>query len=93
MLNFKFGKFDKFATLPGASSATAGTVYVTTDEQAMYIDLPKDPSVANSEFTRVRIGDIIVKSSSADLGDPPYSIGVFYYLLNLFSIKSAARSI
>ena len=38
MLNFKFGQF---GSLP--STKSAGTVYVTTDEQAMYIDLPKSP--------------------------------------------------
>lgn len=74
MLNFKFGQF---GSLP--STKSAGTVYVTTDEQAMYIDLPKSHE-ANAELTRVRIGDIIVKESSRD-AEPPFSEGAFYYFV------------
>lgn len=74
MLNFKFGKF---GSLPSAKSA--GTVYVTTDEQAMYIDLPKSHE-ANAELARVRVGDIIVKESSRD-ANPPFSEGAFYYFV------------
>lgn len=74
MLNFKFGQF---GSLP--STKSAGTVYVTTDEQAMYIDLPKSHE-ANAELTRVRIGDIIVKESSRD-AIPPFSEGAFYYFV------------
>ena len=71
MLNFKFGQY---GNLP--STKTAGTVYVTTDEQAMYIDLPS--SVSSTELTRIRIGDIIVKQSTRD-AQPPFAEGAFYY--------------
>ena len=73
LLNFKFGAF---ANLPEAK--TAGTVYVTTDEQAMYIDLPnKDNS---STIDRLRIGDIIVKDSVKSAA-PPFAEGAFYYFV------------
>ena len=38
MLNFKYGLH---GSLPEYSSATQGTIFVTADEQAMYIDLPQ----------------------------------------------------
>ena len=75
MLNFKFGQFGSLKD----QSYSAGTVYVTTDEQAMYIDLPKSHE-PNAEITRVRIGDIIVKESSRD-AEPPFSNGAFYYFV------------
>lgn len=71
LLNFKFGLHSK---LPAAK--TAGTVYITTDEQAMYVDLPKDST--SGELKRVRIGDIIVKDSVRD-AKPPFAEGAFYY--------------
>jgi hypothetical protein len=73
-LNFKFGQYTH---LPNASTATAGTIFVTTDEQAMYIDLPSvsDPS----KVGRIRIGDIIVCETLSDL-TPPYHEGAFYYV-------------
>lgn len=74
LLNFKFGQF---ANLPATKSA--GTVYITTDEQAMYVDLPKSHDT-NAEITRVRIGDIIVKDS-AKTAQPPFSTGAFYYFV------------
>lgn len=74
LLNFKFGIHDN---LP--EDKTAGTVYVTTDEQAMYIDLP---NAANANtIDRIRIGDIIVKNSSRDLA-PPFAEGAFYYFVS-----------
>lgn len=71
LLNFKFGPYER---LP--ESKTAGTVYVTTDEQAMYIDLPNDEGTLG----RLRIGDIIVKDDLDQLGPPPYAEGAFYYI-------------
>lgn len=69
LLNFRFGEFDN---LP--QDLSAGTVYVTTDEQAMYIDLPdKDGTLG-----RLRIGDIIIKES-VRTSEPPYSEGALYY--------------
>ena len=71
LLNFKFGQY---TNLPVDRSA--GTVYVTTDEKAMYIDLPN--ATNSAQIDRIRIGDIIVKESTRDL-EPPYSEGAFYY--------------
>lgn len=72
LLNFQYGQFSK---LPAMSAATAGTVFVTTDEQAMYIDLPnKDGALA-----RVRIGDIIVYQGTSDI-EPPYHKGFYYFI-------------
>ena len=73
LLNFKFGAF---ANLPTAK--TAGTVYVTTDEQAMYIDLPNKDDA--STIDRLRIGDIIVKDS-VKTAAPPFAQGAFYYFV------------
>jgi hypothetical protein len=74
LLNFKFGQHNNLPT-----STSAGTVYITTDEQAMYIDLPvsHDESAA---INRIRIGDIIVKDDLSKLGPPPYAEGAFYYI-------------
>lgn len=69
LLNFKFGEFNN---LP--KDLSAGTVYVTTDEQAMYIDLPN----AEGALDRLRIGDIIIKES-VRTSEPPYSEGALYY--------------
>lgn len=72
LLNFQYGQF---SNLPAMSAATAGTVFVTTDEQAMYIDLPnKDGALA-----RVRIGDIIVYQGTSDI-EPPYHKGFYYFI-------------
>ena len=74
LLNFKFGQY---GNLPSAKSA--GTVYVTTDEQAMYIDLPSSHD-SGAELKRIRIGDIIVKNSARDV-EPPFAEGAFYYFV------------
>ena len=47
LLNFKFGQY---ASLPTAT--TAGTVYVTTDERAMYIDLPESQAADADDFSQ-----------------------------------------
>ena len=70
LLNFKFGPQTR---LPNEKSA--GTIYVTTDEQAMYIDLPNE----EGELGRLRIGDIIVVQS-AKTAEPPFSIGFYYFV-------------
>ena len=73
-LNFKFGQY---ANLPTASANTAGPIFVTTDEQAMYIDLPSASD--STKVGRIRIGDIIVCENLSDL-QPPYHEGAFYYV-------------
>ena len=73
LLNFKYGEYSK---LP--QSKTSGTIYVTTDEQAMYIDLPNKD--VPTQIDRVRIGDIIVKDSVRS-ATPPFANGAFYYFI------------
>lgn len=73
LLNFKFGLH---GNLPAASSDSLGTVYITTDEQAMYVDLPK--AAGSTEVNRVRIGDIIVLANATE-AKPPFSVGFYYF--------------
>lgn len=75
LLNFKFGLHDNLAS----QSLSAGTVYVTTDEQALYLDLPES-SAADAAVKRIRIGDIIVQDS-ARTAEPPFAEGAFYYFV------------
>lgn len=70
LLNFKFGPQ---ARLP--QDKAAGTVYITTDEQAMYIDLPNEDGILG----RLKIGDIAVVQS-AKAAQPPFSIGFYYFV-------------
>ena len=75
LLNFKFGAYAK---LP--EQKTAGTVYVTTDNHAMYIDLPESHA-ENAAVNRLRIGDINVYQSSSDANfKPPYQEGFYYFI-------------
>lgn len=76
-LNFKYGAFSK---LP--ETQVPGTVYITADEQAMYVDLPAVTTAEGDtiEARRARIGQIIVKDS-ARVTPPPYSKDAFYYFI------------
>jgi hypothetical protein len=69
MLQFKMGEwtesFDSMAKSPG-------TVYITTNEKAMYVDVDND--------TRIRIGDII-QVESARVAKPPFSTDALYYFI------------
>ena len=73
MLKFKKGLH---ASLP--ETYTAGTVYVTTDEQAMYVDI--------SDEKRIRLGQIVSYNTIEDFQSflnstkPPYSTEAFYYV-------------
>ena len=72
MLNFKHGLF---ANLPQTKSA--GTIYVTTDEKAMYVDLPN----ADNIVERIRLSQIITLSTYDWQNlTPPYSTEAFYYI-------------
>ena len=73
MLRFKKGLFD---ALPAVSASTVGTVYVTTDEQAMYVDV-----AANK---RIRLSDIIQVDTVNKLRDmaPEYSSSALYYVID-----------
>lgn len=66
MLKFKKGLWSK---LPETMSE--GTIYVTTDEKAMYVDI--------SDSQRIRLGDIVRLANMSEL-TPPYSTGPFYYI-------------
>ena len=69
MLQFKMGEwtesFDSMKKSPG-------TVYVTTNEKAMYVDV--------DDNTRIRIGDII-QVESARVAKPPFSTDALYYFI------------
>ena len=70
MLKFKKGLWEN---LP--ESTVAGTVYVTTDEKAMYVDI----ATGNNTEGRIRIGDIIRVGTFNEL-QPPFSDTAFYYV-------------
>ena len=68
LLKFKKGLY---AQLPTTHSE--GTVYITTDEKAMYVDI--------NDSERIRIGQIIT-TTSTEL-KPPFAVDVFYYLSDI----------
>lgn len=68
MLKFRKGLFKN---LPEVSANTVGTIFVTTDEQAMYVDVAADKRIRISDFIRVdTVKDIV----------PPYSTSSLYYV-------------
>lgn len=78
MLNFKHGLYAGLQTIT-PSTATAGTIYVTTDEKAMYVDLPVGSSVQ-----RIRLSQIVNIPTTAEWNalKPPYSTEAFYYIVD-----------
>lgn len=66
MLKFRRGLFKD---LPAAK--VPGTIYITTDEKGMYVDL--------SSSERIRLGDLIQISSFANKGEGPFFSNVLYY--------------
>jgi hypothetical protein len=71
LLKFKKGLYSQ---LPTAHSE--GTVYITTDEKAMYVDI--------SDSQRIRIGQIITLTKSDWQALPrPFSEDVFYYITDI----------
>lgn len=66
MLKFRRGLLEN---LPAAK--VPGTIYITTDEKGMYVDL--------SSSERIRIGDLIQVSSFANKGEGPFFPSVLYY--------------
>lgn len=76
MLNFKHGLY---ANLKNAE-LSAGTIYVTTDEKAMYVDLPD----ANGVTQRIRLSQIVnVPDVTAWQNlTPPFSTEAFYYIVD-----------
>lgn len=82
MLNFKYGLHN---ALPEYSASTQGTIFVTADEQAMYIDLPKIQNSKGEEVGgRIRVSQIITLDNIADWQQltPPYNTESFYYIIN-----------
>lgn len=80
MLNFKYGLH---RSLPEYSLATQGTIFVTADEQAMYIDLPQIEKDGKQVGGRIRVSQII---TLADIKEwqgltPPYNTESFYYIV------------
>lgn len=74
MLQFKMGRFkdDQGNLILNNAPKKAGTVYVTTDEKAMYVDV--------DDSTRIRIGDIIQLNSVRN-AKPPFSTEALYYFI------------
>lgn len=70
MLNFKYGLH---GSLPAYDANNVGTIYVTTDEQAMYVDLPAG---------RIRVSQLITLGNITEWESltPPYSTEAFYYI-------------
>lgn len=76
LLKFKKGLYDK---LP--SERVDGTVYITTDEKAMYVDYLNEET---SQLDRIRIGQIVTLTSEEwEAKKPPFSTDVFYYITDL----------
>ena len=70
-LNFKRGLLANLAS----AAKNPGTIYITTDEKAMYFDV--------SETERIRIGDFIQVATADDLVNyAPYSDTAFYYVID-----------
>jgi hypothetical protein len=76
MLNFKHGLYSSLFNEDGSNKIAInnGTIYVTTDEKAMYVDL---------NDTRIRLSQIITLTTHnwQEL-PPPYSTEAFYYLVD-----------
>ena len=73
-VNFRQGTYNGFSAL---TSYEAGTFYVTTDEQGIYL--------ATSESKAIKLGNIITFATLNDWQNatkPPYSADVFYYIEN-----------
>lgn len=69
LLNFKKGLYAGLNNVP----KTEGTVYITTDEKAMYVDIDNS--------TRIRIGQIVeLTQAKWEETTPPYDSNVFYYI-------------
>ena len=77
MLNFKYGLYKN---LPKYDANKLGTIFVTSDEHAMYVDLP---ITAENPNGRVRLGQIISIPTANDWAQlkPPYSTDAFYYIV------------
>lgn len=76
LLNFKYGLFERLPV-----TQNPGTIYVTADEKAMYVDLPDVRNASGDVVVaadRIRLSSVIIKESSRDL-TPPYNPDAIYY--------------
>jgi hypothetical protein len=72
MLNFKYGLHKNLPAFK--SGENIGTIYVTTDEKAMYVDL---------DGGRIRLSQIITCTYAEwNALKPPYSTEAFYYIVD-----------
>ena len=72
LLNFKKGEFKDLEKAP----LQEGTVYITTDEKAMYVDL-----TGSNGLDRIRIGQIIsLTEQEWEAKKPPFYSDTFYYI-------------
>ena len=73
-LKFKMGEYKNLA----GATKSAGTVYVTTDERAMYVDI--------SDSQRIRLqGTVLYYDSLTEFSNkvtPPYSTDIIYFIAN-----------
>ena len=80
MLNFKYGKYGNLFNTDGSNklALNEGTVYITTDEKAMYVDLNNGTNVE-----RIRLSQIVNLATTEDWQNltPPYSKEAFYYII------------
>lgn len=80
MLNFKYGKFNGLFNADGTNKLglKEGTVYITTDEKAMYVDLN-----TGSAVERIRLSQIVNIPTIAEWNalKPPFSKEAFYYVV------------
>ena len=85
-LNFKWGTY---ANLP--TDKVAGTVYVTTDEKSMYIDVPKGESTE-----RIRVQGSVLYYNSVDdftaTTNPPYAQDTLYFFRKINSGDNQATN-
>ena len=81
MLNFKYGKFSGLFNTDGSNklALNEGTVYITTDEKAMYVDLNTGTAVE-----RIRLSQIVnIPTEDEWLAlKPPFSTEAFYYVVD-----------
>ena len=77
MLNFKHGLYGNLFNADGSNKVAIsnGTIYVTTDEKAMYVDL---------DGKRIRLSQIVNIPDTKTWQNltPPYSTEAFYYIVD-----------
>ena len=81
MLKFKKGLYSNLMKSENAASVqSVGTIYVTTDEKAMYVDILNK----ENQPERIRLSDIVQVQTVSDLASfaPDYSPTALYYVIN-----------